>query len=81
LANTGAFPNIVYPAGKGKLKNYGDTLKFYPSATDGVFNRPDGVYNLAQFHIHMPSEHRVNADEWPGEIHCKPFCDIFFFEA
>ena len=72
MTNNGAYPNIVYPAGAGKVKNYGDTLKFYPSDPNaGTFSRPDGSYKLAQFHIHMPSEHRVDGDEWPGEIHCK----------
>ena len=30
---------------------------------------PDGRYNLAQFYIYTPSEHHINDEEYPLEVH------------
>ena len=68
------YPAITWPNGAGKLKNYGDTLKFTPaSLTAATFDRGTnggGVFNLIQWHIHAPSEHRVDGLDYPAEIHC-----------
>jgi carbonic anhydrase len=68
------FPGLIYPGESkagGKLKNVGDTLKFEPNLLTGAatFTRPDGVYDLLQFHFHSPSEHRVDGMEYPMEFH------------
>ena len=70
LANpNAAYPAISYPNTGGKVKHYGDTLKFTPNTTDGVFTRPDGAYNMIQWHLHTPSEHRVDGNDYPAEVH------------
>ncbi len=68
----GLFPNIAWPNGAGKLKTYGDTFKFTPTdAAAGTFTRSSGnVLTLLQWHIHAPSEHRVNGITYPAEVHC-----------
>jgi len=35
----------------------------------GSLKLPDGNYNVAQFHFHFPSEHKVNGKLASGEIH------------
>jgi len=35
----------------------------------GVLNLPDGAYDVLQFHVHMPSEHTVNGQNYDGEMH------------
>jgi carbonic anhydrase len=67
------YPGLQYPVeakAAGTLKNMGETLKWSPSvAGSGTFTRPDGIYNLLQFHFHVPSEHRIDGVEYPMEIH------------
>jgi carbonic anhydrase len=70
----GLYPAITYPPSPGTLKNLGDTLKFAPAAATGTFWRgQNDVFQLAQFHLHAPSEHRVNGMDYPMEIHCELF--------
>lgn len=76
MINDGTYPNVDWSANPGGvLKNVGDALRYDagPNETDGIFVRPDGVYDLIQFHIHSPSEHRVNGRSYAMEIHCKNF--------
>jgi carbonic anhydrase len=69
----GKYPELNYPNKPGELKNAGDSLKFTPAEVGqkGTFRRPDGMYSLLQYHIHYPSEHRVDGVDFPAEIHCK----------
>ena len=66
----GLYPAITYPPSAGTLKNLGDTLKFTPTVATGVFYRAaNDVFNMAQFHLHTPSEHRIDGRDYPMEIH------------
>jgi carbonic anhydrase len=69
LKNYGQYPGISYPTSAGTLEHLGDTLKFTPKTPNGVFERLDGAYSLIQWHVHTPSEHRVNGIDYPAEIH------------
>jgi carbonic anhydrase len=73
LANPNkAFPDINYgTTSAGKLKNLGDTLKFTPDSETGTFKRGANTFKLAQWHIHVPSEHRVNGQDFAAEVHCE----------
>ena len=71
MINNGLFPNIKWaPGAGGILKNVIDTFKYVPGTIDGTFDRPDGRYELIQFHVHAPSEHRVNGQYFAAEFHC-----------
>jgi carbonic anhydrase len=73
MNNDGTHPNVAWSnTAGGVLINVGDTFKFASSSADGTFTRPDGVYNMVQFHIHSNSEHRVNGRTYAAEFHCKP---------
>ena len=81
MTNNGSFPNVAWSAtGTGKLKNLGEELKYYPTypagsvnIPDGNFTRPDGVYDMIQFHIHSPSEHRIDGRSFAAEFHCENY--------
>jgi carbonic anhydrase len=67
----GTKPVTNYVPSAGKIVNLVDTWKYVPAgASDGTFTRPDGVYNLIQWHIHSLSEHRINKTAFAAEIHC-----------
>jgi hypothetical protein len=66
--------NYQATAGKGRIENHVDTWKYVPGvASDGTFTRPDGTYQLIQWHIHSLSEHRINKVAYAAEIHCNFF--------
>ena len=75
----GTKPETNYNATTGgKLKNIVDTWKYIPGSAgnDGIFTRPDGVYNMIQFHIHSLSEHRIHKVAYAAEIHCNSIFDL-----
>ena len=58
---------------EGTIKNLGDTIKFETkNANLSTFTRLGATnpLKLWQFHIHTPSEHRVDDLFYPAEIHC-----------
>ena len=68
----GKHPEINYPSTPGVLLNTGDSIKFTPAkgGESGHFARPDGIYSLLEYHIHYPSEHRVDGIDYAAEVHC-----------
>lgn len=69
----GMLPVLSWPDQAGTLANLGDTFKFTPTAGTGTFDRGTtggGTFSLLQWHIHTPSEHRINGMDYPAEIHC-----------
>ncbi|KAK0389242.1 hypothetical protein NLU13_2817 [Sarocladium strictum] len=54
-----------FPEG-GELLNLGTTLEVEANGTMALKNK---TYSLAQFHFHTPSEHRMNGEYFPMEIH------------
>lgn len=50
------------------VENLGHTVELlYDKGSEVAF---DGkTYRLVQFHFHTPSEHKINADEFPMEVH------------
>lgn len=48
--------------------NNGHTVQ-YDAPTGNSFSMMGGTYALAQFHIHHPSEHLLNGERFPLEIH------------
>ena len=69
-------PLINWPATNGYYENKGHTVQFnldssaYAAATFDRGTGGGGIFNLLQYHVHGPSEHRVDGVEWPLEIHC-----------
>lgn len=58
----------VYTASKTQIVNNGHTLQFTYDAGSTI--TVDGeTYTLLQFHSHTPSEHTVNGQSYPLEIH------------
>jgi carbonic anhydrase len=49
-------------------------MKFYPDSETGTFKRGNMTFKLAQWHIHVPSEHRVNGQDYAAEVHCELDC-------
>jgi carbonic anhydrase len=66
-------PVISYGSLTGTLKNTGEALKFIPTNATGTFARGTSTFKLLEWHIHAPSEHRVNNKYYPAEVHCKVF--------
>lgn len=50
-----------------KFENLGSGLEVV--LTNGTLITNNGYYKLAQFHFHTPSEHRVNDEYYPMEVH------------
>lgn len=48
--------------------NNGHTIQ-YDAPAGSSFSMMGGTYSLAQFHIHHPSEHLLNGERFPLEIH------------
>ncbi|CAI6091793.1 unnamed protein product [Clonostachys chloroleuca] len=64
--NRGLTFNITsYPEG-AELENLGTTLEV---PANGTFTIADNTYNLAQFHFHTPTEHRIDLEHYPMELH------------
>ncbi|KAI9676280.1 MAG: hypothetical protein M1829_003109 [Trizodia sp. TS-e1964] len=61
-------PVLNYPDVKSaEFENLGSTVEI---VAKGTMKLADGsVYNLAQFHFHTPSEHRINEEYYPVEVH------------
>jgi carbonic anhydrase len=54
-------------ADNAKFENLGSGLEVV--LTNGTLVTSKGSYQLAQFHFHTPSEHRVNEEYFPMEVH------------
>ncbi|OGE51061.1 hypothetical protein PENARI_c014G05933 [Penicillium arizonense] len=54
-------------ADQAKFENLGSGLEVV--LTNGTLVTSKGSYQLAQFHFHTPSEHRVNEEYFPMEVH------------
>jgi carbonic anhydrase len=59
---------ISYPAGDGAFLDNGHTLQFTPNGA-GELKIGDDSYKLAQFHFHAPSEHTLDGESFPVELH------------
>lgn len=55
-----------YPHG-AELENLGTTVQGFVNGSATVLD--DDAYSLVQFHFHTPSEHHVNGEHFPAEIH------------
>lgn len=49
-----------------ELENLGNTLEVF---ANGSLTRDGKAYKLRQFHFHTPSEHRVDGEYYPLEVH------------
>ena len=67
LAPRGSVRINIPKAPTAKLENLGSGLEVV--LTNGSLITPNGKYQLAQFHWHTPSEHRVNQQHSPMEAH------------
>ncbi|TLS30670.1 hypothetical protein PpBr36_03346 [Pyricularia pennisetigena] len=54
-----------YPQG-AELLNLGSTLEVVANGTISLDNK---TYKLAQFHFHTPSEHHLDGEYFPAEVH------------
>ena len=61
-------PQFSYQPTPATIENKGHTLQvsYAPGSTLTV---GDARYELAQFHFHTPSEHRLEGKEYPAELH------------
>lgn len=61
-------PQFDYRATPARIENLGHTLQvnYAPGSSMTV---GDARYELAQFHFHTPSEHRLDGKEFPAELH------------
>ncbi|KAI6362196.1 hypothetical protein MCOR25_006269 [Pyricularia grisea] len=55
-----------YPDG-AELLNLGSTLEVVANGSISLANK---TFNLAQFHFHTPSEHHLDGEYYPAEMHC-----------
>ncbi|KAF5380064.1 hypothetical protein D9615_006113 [Tricholomella constricta] len=59
-------PKVRIPDGYGDFENLGTTVEV-PAVGQTYFGGK--LYQLQQFHFHTPSEHRINEEYFPLEIH------------
>ncbi|KAI9374457.1 alpha carbonic anhydrase [Aspergillus egyptiacus] len=52
---------------EAEFENLGTTLEVV--MTNGSLVTADGAYKLSQFHFHTPSEHRIDDEYYPMEVH------------
>lgn len=52
---------------EAKFENLGSGLEVV--LTNGTLTTKQGSYKLSQFHFHTPSEHRINDEYYPMEVH------------
>jgi carbonic anhydrase len=55
------------PKAKGKLENKGTAIEVVE--VDGTLRYAGRIYKLVNFHFHTPSEHRINKEHYPIELH------------
>jgi carbonic anhydrase len=48
------------------VENLGTTIE---TVVNGTAKIGDATFNLQQFHLHTPSEHRINQEYFPLEMH------------
>jgi carbonic anhydrase len=51
---------------KAEFENLGTTVEVIANGTTEFGNK---TFNLKQFHFHSPSEHRINEEYFPLEMH------------
>ncbi|CAI6336863.1 unnamed protein product [Periconia digitata] len=61
-----AKPEINFPQAPVKFENLGTTIEVIMNGTTKV---GDAEFTLKQYHIHTPSEHRINREYSPLEVH------------
>lgn len=60
--------DFAYVPSAGEVLNNGHTLQFSPAATQRVTLGGESL-ELAQLHMHAPSEHEIDGKQLAGEIH------------
>lgn len=60
--------NIIYKSSKTDIVNNGHTVQFNISGDHKLMIR-DKEYELLQFHFHALSEHTIDGDHYPIEVH------------
>lgn len=61
-------PQVAYLTGAGRIVDNGHTVQV--DVEPGSFLSLDGIpYQLVQLHFHSPSEHTVNGNSFPVELH------------
>ncbi|KAG6840997.1 hypothetical protein C0991_002777 [Blastosporella zonata] len=59
-------PRVIIPDGYSDLQNLGTTVEAFAVGTTQLAGK---VYQLKQYHFHSPSEHRINGEHYPLEVH------------
>lgn len=59
--------SMQIPTDIGEFENLGYTIEV--TQVKGSLFTPNGRYTLHQFHFHTPSEHRINEEYYPLEVH------------
>jgi carbonic anhydrase len=67
----GEAPTLVFNYGGTPLKilNNGHSIEYEVEPENNLLLVDGEPYNLAQFHFHAPSEHRINGETVPMEMH------------
>ncbi|KAH0565976.1 hypothetical protein GP486_000622 [Trichoglossum hirsutum] len=52
-----------------ELENLGSTVEVVMEGLNGTLTLEDKTFALKQFHFHTPSEHRINEEHFPLEMH------------
>ncbi|KAG5637201.1 hypothetical protein H0H81_005414 [Sphagnurus paluster] len=66
IKKASANPTVWMPDGFGDFENLGTTVEV---SQVGKTTFEGKVYNLQQFHFHTPSEHRIEDETFPLEVH------------
>ncbi|KAG6829082.1 hypothetical protein H0H92_005793 [Tricholoma furcatifolium] len=67
IAPANFIPIISIPDGYNDFENLGTTVEVAPVVGTTQFGGK--IYKLQQYHFHTPSEHRINGEHYPLEVH------------
>ncbi|KAI9783210.1 MAG: hypothetical protein M1839_004050 [Geoglossum umbratile] len=60
---------LSIPNGAAELENLGSTVEVVMEGLNGTLTLENKTFDLQQFHFHTPSEHRIDEEHFPLEMH------------
>lgn len=69
VVSPAALPVLHFSSGPAEVEDNGHTVEAMPDQSDSYIVLADATYGLKNVHFHSPSEHAVNGQSFPLELH------------